>query len=417
MVFKSNTAYIDTDVFLLGRNTVDTTTGSGISGNLVAKITASDGVYGDQFGLSVAIGSDVIVVGAPQDDDNGSDSGSAYIFNTSGTQLAKIKPSDGAALDYFGGKVAVGSGRIVVAAYGDDDNGSFSGSAYIFNTSGTQLAKIKPSSNTLGVDGGTGDAFGSSIAVGCGRVVIGAHQDGNSDQGSVYIFDINGNQINKISHLLTSIGSGGNFGYSVDVGCGRIVVGAPYYDSVSTDNFGYVGIFDLNGNLIATLTSPDSGDNFYYGISVSVGSGRIVVGETLESFYSSRGRIHIYDLNGNFINTVSNQSNMLFDGSKFGFSTAVSSGYIAVGAPYYSYNFTESGYVGIFNQDALLDTTITAIEIANESYINFGYSVAINKDRLVVGTPAGYKSGVQAGAAYIYTLPSQPHFLDILDEY
>ena len=45
----------------------------------------------------------------------------------------KITASDGATDDYFG-PVAVGSGRIVVGAYGDDDNGSFSGSAYIFDT-------------------------------------------------------------------------------------------------------------------------------------------------------------------------------------------------------------------------------------------------------------------------------------------
>jgi hypothetical protein len=98
------------------------------------KITASDGAAGDQFGCSVAVGSGRIVVGARRDDDNGSSSGSAYIFDLDGTQLAKITASDGATGDSFGNAVAVGSGRIVVGATGDDDNGTSSGSAYIWNT-------------------------------------------------------------------------------------------------------------------------------------------------------------------------------------------------------------------------------------------------------------------------------------------
>ena len=71
----------------------------------------------------------------------------------------KITASDGASSDLFGFSVAVGNGRIVVGAYGD---GSFSGSAYIFDLDGTQLAKITAS------DGAAGDYFGISVAVGNG---------------------------------------------------------------------------------------------------------------------------------------------------------------------------------------------------------------------------------------------------------
>ena len=56
----------------------------------------------NQFGWSVAIGNGRIVVGVPFDDHDGSGSGSAYIFDLDGTQLAKITASDGAADDYFG---------------------------------------------------------------------------------------------------------------------------------------------------------------------------------------------------------------------------------------------------------------------------------------------------------------------------
>ena len=97
----------------------------------MAKITASDGAADDQFGWSVTVGNGRIVVGANGDDNY---LGSAYIFDLDGTQLTKITASDVAAHAEFGYSMAVGNGRIVVGAYGDDDNGSISGSAYIYET-------------------------------------------------------------------------------------------------------------------------------------------------------------------------------------------------------------------------------------------------------------------------------------------
>ena len=69
------------------------------------------------------------------DDDNGSDSGSAYVFDFVGTawsQTAKLTAGDGAAFDGFGSSVSLSGDRALVGAYRDDDNGSDSGSAYIF---------------------------------------------------------------------------------------------------------------------------------------------------------------------------------------------------------------------------------------------------------------------------------------------
>ena len=77
------------------------------------------------------------------DDDNGSDSGSAYVFDFVGTawsQTAKLTASDGAASDEFGFSVSLSGDRALVGAapgagrgLGDDDNGSDSGSAYVFD--------------------------------------------------------------------------------------------------------------------------------------------------------------------------------------------------------------------------------------------------------------------------------------------
>ena len=161
------------------------TVGVGTTENM--KITASDGAAGDYFGYSVAVGSGRIVVGAYWDNVGGNaDQGSAYIFDLDGNQLAKITASDAAASDIFGNSVAVGSGRIVVGAYGDDDNGSSSGSAYIYDLDGNQLSKITAS------DGAASDRFGGSVAVGSGRIVVGAYGDDDDGEasGSAYIFDL-----------------------------------------------------------------------------------------------------------------------------------------------------------------------------------------------------------------------------------
>ena len=160
------------------------TTPTAITRYTFGKIQASDGVAQDGFGSSVAVGCSRIVVGAVGDDDNGSSSGSVYIFDLNGTQLAKIKASDGAAGDAFGYSVSVGSGRIVVGAYGDADNGAGSGSVYVFDLNGAQLAKISAP------DGGIGDFFGYSVAVGSGRIVSGAPYDDDygTNAGACYAY-------------------------------------------------------------------------------------------------------------------------------------------------------------------------------------------------------------------------------------
>ena len=85
---------------------------------------------------TVGVSGNVIVMGAYQDNDNDFESGSTYIFTTSGEYLNKITATDGVTIDNFGYSVGVSGDVIDVGAWGDEDNGSDSGSAYIFTTSG-----------------------------------------------------------------------------------------------------------------------------------------------------------------------------------------------------------------------------------------------------------------------------------------
>ncbi len=162
------------------------------------KLTASDGAVGDRFGDSVSVSCDTAVVGASSDDDNGNNSGSAYIFkrNQGGAdqwvEVKKLTASDGAAGDQFGRSVAISGDSVVVGAEGDDDNGDNSGSAYIFerNQGGAdnwgQFSKITASDGAVGDRfGGRGSAQGSGqgVAISCDTIIVGARR-----AGSAYIF-------------------------------------------------------------------------------------------------------------------------------------------------------------------------------------------------------------------------------------
>ena len=141
----------------------------------VAKLTASDAAADDVFGNGfVSISGDTAVVGAYLNDDAGTDSGSAYVFvrnGTSWTQQAKLTASDAAAGDQFGFAVSISGDTAVVGAFGNDDAGSNSGSAYVFvrsGTSWTQQAKLTAS------DAAAGDGFGVPVSISGDTAVVGA---------------------------------------------------------------------------------------------------------------------------------------------------------------------------------------------------------------------------------------------------
>ncbi|MCP3911634.1 MAG: hypothetical protein GY713_11840 [Actinomycetia bacterium] len=173
----------------------------GWSGTLYesAKLQSSDLSVQDFFAW-VGISGSTVVVGARLDDDNGSNSGSAYVFEEpaggwSGTlnESAKLLASDGAADDYFGGAVAISGSTVVVAASLDDDNGSNSGSAYVFEEpAGGWSGTLNESVKLLASDGALGDGLGASLAISGTAIVVGAFfdDDNGTSSGSAYVFDL-----------------------------------------------------------------------------------------------------------------------------------------------------------------------------------------------------------------------------------
>jgi hypothetical protein len=155
-----------------------------------AKLVAEVGGTGDQFGNSVALSGNTVVIGSANNDDLGNNSGSAYVFVRSGTSWAqqqKLLPDDGAAFDFFGNAVAVDGDMAVIGASDDDDLGTTSGSAYVFVRNDTIWAQ---STKLLPEDGKADDGFGVAVAVSGDSFVIGAWQGiaPGADRGSAYVF-------------------------------------------------------------------------------------------------------------------------------------------------------------------------------------------------------------------------------------
>jgi len=161
-----------------------------------AQLIASDGAADDYFGCSVAVSGEIVLIGARGDDDNGSSSGSAYVFRYDAgsgtwTEEAKLLPWDGAADDYFG-EVSLSGEVAVIGASGDDDKGTDSGSAYVFRYdtgSGTwvQEAKLLPSYGVVEA------YFGISVALSGETALIGASWDPEmgTNAGAAYVFNLN----------------------------------------------------------------------------------------------------------------------------------------------------------------------------------------------------------------------------------
>ena len=326
------------------------------TGVQIAKLTASDGRANDQFGHSISIDNGILAVGAYLDDDDGGNSGSAYLFDadplspTFGTQLYKLTASDGTVEDRFGYSIAIDSGIVAVGAWADDDHGTDSGSVYLFDAStGVQIAKLTPS------DGRANDQFGHSISIDNGIVAIGAQLDDDrgANSGSAYLFDAEplsptfGTQLHK---LVPSDGAlFDNFGQSIAIDDGIVAVGAQSDDDDGFDS-GSAYLFDVStGVQIAKLTASDGvgGDNF--GWSIAIDSGIVGVGSYLDDDHGSNsGSAYLFDASTG-VQLAKLAAGNGGAGDEFGWSMAIDNGIVGVGARLTNDHGSDSGSAYVFD--------------------------------------------------------------------
>jgi hypothetical protein len=273
----------------------------------MAKLTPSDGgSNGQRFGESIAIDGNTLIVGSQGDDDLGLSSGAAYVFKWDGTnwvEQIKLTASDGTELDGFGHSVALNEDTAVIGAPGDDDLGGGSGAAYIFKWDGTnwvQQTKLTAS------DGTAADMFGQSVSVNRDSVVIGVPQDDDlgNKSGSAYLFLWDGTNWVEQTKLTASDGTAvDHFGQSVAVGGDIITVGAYNNVDFAAGYFGSVYVFVRNGMSWVEQATMRVSDNLYtdtFGWSIAMDGYTVVIGATNATWQeSTSGLAYVFSLLSN----------------------------------------------------------------------------------------------------------------------
>jgi hypothetical protein len=300
-----------------------------------AYVKAANVNTSDQFGISMDIDGDVMVVGAHNEDSNQTSisndgtassnnttlsAGAAYVYRRSAGGWvfeAYLKAPNAEANDIFGYSVAVSGDTIVVGAPQEDssslgsmiDNSAAdAGAVYVFRrVAGTWTFEQYLKASNLGA----GDFFGYMVDIDKDTIVVGAPFEDSmnsatpfdnsiSMSGAAYVFTRTASVWSQQQFLKAAIpGTNDNFAYSVGVHGDSVVIGSPYEDSSSSaiysggsetnnnalSDSGAAYIFTRTGsvwNQQAYLKAPNPGlfDNF--GETVALFSDRVVVGAALE---------------------------------------------------------------------------------------------------------------------------------------
>jgi hypothetical protein len=328
-------------------------------------IAGSEGGPGDGFGRSVSISGNYVIVGAYGDDAKGANSGSAYIFVRSGNDwktVDKLLATDGAAGDYFGQSVSISGDYAIVGARFDDDNGYNSGSAYIFVRNGgnwTEIAKLTAS------DGAAGDNFGFSVSISGDYVIVGAY-GWYYTAGTAYIFEKPSGgwtDMTETAKLSRSGGIiGGYFGVSVSISGDYAIVGAPWdYGSVSSSGSAYI-FMRSGGNWteIAELAASDGASGDQFGQSVSICGGSAIIGANWDD--NSSGSAYIFMLSrhsGNWNEMAKLTASDGTVGDNFGQSVSICGDDSIVGAALDAHSGTISGSAYLFKKSTIANIGFT----------------------------------------------------------
>ncbi|MDM8554218.1 choice-of-anchor D domain-containing protein [Desulfococcaceae bacterium HSG7] len=396
------------------------------------KITAGDGAAHDQFGYSVSISGDYAIAGVPYDNDNGINSGSAYIFFRSGTewiQQAKLTASDAAFNDNFGWSVAINGDTAIVGAHFDDDGGARSGSAYIFvKPEGGWVGALNETAKLTASDAAANDWFGISVAVNGNTAIVGAHfdDDGGARSGSAYIFVKPeggwSGALHETAKLTASDAAADDwFGLSVSVSGDTAIAGAHFDDDGgSMSGSAYMFVKPETGwsgtlNETAKLTASDADIADMFGYSVSVSGDTAIIGAFLDDNGSGNsGSAYMFvKPEGGWSRALNETAKLTASDAHiadmFGYSVSVSGDTAIVGAfsddngagnsgSAYVFVKPKNGWSGALNETAKLT--------ADDAHIGdmFGYSVSVSGDTAIVGAFWDDDRGDNSGSAYLFCL-------------
>jgi hypothetical protein len=373
------------------------------------KLLASDGEAGDNFGCYVSLCNDTALIGAWLDDDDGYYSGSAYVFiriGTTWTQQAKLLASDGHPYNLFGWSVSLDNDTALIGAYWDDENGAHSGSAYVFtrtSTTWTQQAKL------LASDGTTGDYFGYSVSLSGDTAVISAplDNDNGNASGSAYVFTRTGNTWTQQAKLFAADGDvGDNFGIRVSLADETAIIGA----SADDDIRGSAYVFTRNDTTWtqqAKLVASDGQSDDFFGWFISLSGDTALIGAPGDSDDGdSSGSAYVFTR----IGTIWTQQAKLVasdghTGDYFGYAVSVCDDTGIVTAPQDDDKGADSGSAYVFTR---IGTTWTQqkklLASDGQEGDTFGWwSVSLNGNSALISSCRDDDNGLDSGSAYVFT--------------
>lgn len=215
------------------------------------RIVAAEGSSFANFGTSIAVDGDTVVIGSPNMTIGGQfRQGAVYVFTRADDGWAEqriLTPSDAAPEVAFGTSVDLDEGTIVVGASGPALDFLVShGSAYVFTGADAQWAEQAKLAPT---DAHVNNRFGTSVAIDGDAVVVGAPYQGQTagvdlQKGSAVVFTRDGDGWTQQRKLVAkTTAQGDHLGTSVDVSGGDVIVGAPDADSGDTARQGTAYVF------------------------------------------------------------------------------------------------------------------------------------------------------------------------------
>ena len=398
------------------------------------RLTRDDLAVFDDFGGAIDMDGEWIVTGASGDDDAASSSGSAFVFRRNGGLWdfqQKLVASDAAFADFFGTSVAVSGDWIIVGASGRDDNGSGSGTAYVFEWTGTdwvERQKLVPD------DIATGDAFGAAVAMSADGAVLGARlddcADATSNCGGAYVFRLAGGVWSQEAKLVAPGGlSGDTFGNTVAMDGNVAAVTAVSADCLlGGGTCGAAFMFRHDGanwdnGFKLTASDQTAGDGF--GTSVAVDSGRVIIGakgvDCGLSFVNC-GAAYLYEFDGNsWTDEVRLTARIQSEADAFGQSVGISGDLAVVGVQKddCAGGIADCGSLVVFRRDTTDGIWSQDNKLSSTSPVEgarFGQSVAIEGTRAAVGAARdSCLNASDCGAVYVVGISEDCNLNGIVD--
>ncbi len=320
------------------------------TGALIRRLANPTPQASDQFGSSVSVYNNRVVVGAfakdvQVDGNTLPNAGSAYLFDlsTGGLVTTWTSPSP-EANGQFGRSVDIDSDNVIISEWLRDEGATNSGKAYLFHAGIGQL--ITSFNNPAP---GFGDGFGFDVAISGLYAVIAASSDDatGTDSGTIYVMRVSdGSLVRAINNPFPNPED--DFGFDVDIAFERVIAGARKDDTQGVDA-GAAYLFNATtGDLLASLYSPTPSANDQFGSSVAITGRTIVVGSPRDNTGAAdAGSAFAYYRDGSFRTRIANPSPSTSE--LFGTSVAATDLNLVVGAPYVSTTAARRGATYAFD--------------------------------------------------------------------